>query len=394
MGNDWEDMISQATDIIKEASESDEPAVFEVSDSGRLRVPRPKKATRSLIYDTKLDGYVLKSPDDEETTFWVQIDSKDFIEWKNGKAKLESIAERSCIKIPFENYIVEDEYLPSSTNHAERVWLKLVHTGSEVKFELPHGVYTLKQTQYTTFLQEFKVNTETYVDIGRSMSDVSADFANFRKSKDKYKNLGPKKLKRKYRRSCLLYGPPGTGKTTSIIQILSNAKSEGYYVIFIDSHRGILEQVHKFKAAFEDQEAMVVFVIEELTERVQSDSMEQLLTFLDGEKSWENSYTIATTNYQQELPANLIDRPGRFSLIKEVQPLNEEETFKLLVGFGLPEEEADKYKSDLKGLSIDYITFVVTEYFINGGDIKDILNQVRDERKKLSGSFKKGVGLK
>jgi hypothetical protein len=378
----WEDMLAEGAELVATVTD------------GEVWQPRSRKVKKSLVYNHKLDGYELNSPDDDASYFTVTMDARDYVDFKNGKVTLETIAARTHITIPFKNYNIDDEFLPSTTGHPDRIWLRLCNTSGEIKFEIPYGVYTIKTTNYGCYLQEMHINTESYIDIGRSFSDVINDFQRFRGDKEKYNNLGPKKLKRKYRKSCLLYGPPGTGKTTSIVQILSKAKEEKYYVIFVDSNRGILEQIGKFKASFEAQGATVVFVIEELTDRINHDSTEQLLTFLDGEKSWENSYTIATTNYPEELPRNLVDRPGRFSLIKEVAPLNEQETYTLLIGFGLDEEQAQKYKGLLKGLSIDYITFIVTEHFLTGGDITTIFEALKQERSKVSGSFKKGVGLK
>ena len=56
-----------------------------------------------------------------------------------------------------------------------------------------------------------------------------------------------------------------------------------------------------------------VIVFEEMLTVVSSDKrLEKVLDFLDGEQSLNYMLVLATTNYPERLPGNIVDRPGRF----------------------------------------------------------------------------------
>lgn len=107
----------------------------------------------------------------------------------------------------------------------------------------------------------------------------------------------------------LLYGPPGTGKTSCIRTLIKEQIPKDSIVIFTNSIASN-EFLKIMKLTLSDR--LKVFVFEEMMTVVdESRSIERVLDFLDGEISLDKSLCLATTNYPERLPANVVDRHGR-----------------------------------------------------------------------------------
>ena len=185
----------------------------------------------------------------------------------------------------------------------------------------------------------------------------------------------------------LLYGPPGNGKTREIVKLIENSKKDKYRVIIIDSAVSF-QDLEEFKTILEKDDN--IFVIEEITERTEKNA-EQLLNFLDGEMSWYNSYTIATTNYPEELPWNIIDRPGRFNLIKEVGNPTPEERSLYFKHMGIVDVEEAVKATDK--LSLDYIINITNDSLMYNKTIPEVVKEYISRRKNMSNKFKSPMGL-
>ena len=180
--------------------------------------------------------------------------------------------------------------------------------------ELPNGVYVLRADDifdepklYPLIPSHDKFLLELDV-----VKDVLQDFRSFIEAEEVYRKLGLL-----HKRGALLYGPPGTGKTTCIQMIIGQIRPEESLVIYITK-----EIPSTFVKAFKDDKRLKIIIFEELAATINNTNMSRFLTFLDGENSLDNCYILATTNYPESLPGNIVDRPGRFDKLYPIDTLS------------------------------------------------------------------------
>lgn len=178
------------------------------------------------------------------------------------------------------------------------------------------------------------------------------------------------------------------GKSSEIMQLFDLCEEFKMRVFLIDadSDIGQLEQIRHLL-----QDDNNIFVLEEMTERLRTKSLETLLTFLDGETSWNNSVTIATTNYPEDFPANLVDRPGRFDTFIEYGPPDKEQIIKLGEAFGFDEASVSCLAG--QSLSYDYVSYILSLTKKTGLSVKETRDNEEQKRKRLSSTFKGKMGI-
>ncbi len=250
-----------------------------------------------------------------------------------------------------------------------------------------YGCFLFENTARGTLLKKLEFSTDNYIDLKQNFN-LYQDFHNFRNNKPKYeKRFG----KGRARKGLLFYGPPGNGKTAQISQLSKFAEKEKFRVFFVDKNLA-LRDLFQFKTLFENEDS--VFVIEELTERSEGRNSEELLSFLDGELSWNNSYVIATTNSPEELPWNLVDRPSRFKVKLEFPNPTAEEREIYLKHMKIPEESLLETITLTDGMSLDYIKNIVLDSFLEDKTIPQIIKETKEEHNKVSNKFKnKKIGI-
>lgn len=252
-----------------------------------------------------------------------------------------------------------------------------VHEGVNEN-ELPFGVFNLSTDMYEgLIIKPYLVNTnESNLIENKNLKKIVLDFFN------------NESINRKNKKGILLYGLPGNGKTTEIMSLFDIAQTQNIRVFMVDSQMKLSSDLRDIKELLQKDKS--VFILEEVTQRAK-DGVEDLLTFLDGEESWENSITIATTNYAEELPANLIDRPGRFSTFIEFKCPNEQEIVAIGQLFGFEEQEVSPLFK--QKLSFDYISYILSEAKKQGLSPKVLKEQEEEKRAKLSKTFKGKIGI-
>lgn len=125
----------------------------------------------------------------------------------------------------------------------------------------------------------------------------------------------------------LLHGSAGTGKTCFVVQ-LCNMLIERYDACVLmctnQAPHQLVEYIKAVKESNEDK--LVIVVIEELDQfiHVWRNYLASFLQILDGSDSHPKTVFLCTTNHIDKLPASLIDRPSRFSIIEEMELLPEE----------------------------------------------------------------------
>lgn len=190
---------------------------------------------------------------------------------------------------------------------------------------------------------------------------------------------------RKNKRGLLLYGPPGNSKTISINALEDLVKTEEFYIIY---NTLSVNELNSLRPYFKDKK--VLLVQEELTESLNREGVGVFLRFLDGENSWDNIMVIATTNYPEDFPANLVDRPGRFDTFIEFTPPTNDQIKELGIKFGR-EDYADLFN---KNLSFDYVSYMMSLSNKLKTSLLDTIKNEEEKRKKLSSTFKGKIGIR
>ncbi len=227
---------------------------------------------------------------------------------------------------------------------------------------------------------------EAYVDLPTAIQAFTSDISLFVANEDVYRKRGIR-----YRRAALLYGPPGNGKTCEIVRRCRFLVEEHDFAIITISMRHFPEALKAYRPHLYASKAKgFVFVIEELTGMVDSD-MESLLSFLDGPDSWENSYVVATTNYADKIPANLISRPGRFDLVIEVPNPDAVTRRRFLEGFTKTEVDGQVILETDK-FSIAYLREAVIKGDLEKISLLEAVRAIKQARDKVTKDFAQEVG--
>lgn len=193
--------------------------------------------------------------------------------------------------------------------------------------ELPNGVYLYRRS--TGYVPERLVPFSLRKDssIARDVySEIAKEIAFFLEGRDAYRKAGVQ-----FRRGILMYGPPGEGKTTIIRQVVNSALPKNAITIITQTLPSSAMLAHLSDA---EKDRLKVFIFEEIASIIDDSyrdtALNRMLDFLDGESSQENAIIIATTNYPENLPLNVIDRPSRFDALIEVGQPNTDEIQKLV----------------------------------------------------------------
>lgn len=243
--------------------------------------------------------------------------------------------------------------------------------------EMGYGVFELKYSpSFGNYFKDYKTTDEISTIVPRF--HLKEQVLTFLKT--------PANSSRKNKKGVLLYGPPGNGKTTEIMSLFATAAEEKIRVFIVD-RRVDFSDLASFKEMLGTEPT--IFIFEELTQRTDREGTEELLTFLDGEYSWNNSVVIATTNYPKNLPENLVDRPGRFEQFLEYGLPTKEDILALAEKFGL-ENVSFLFNKDL---SFDYVSFIMQQAKINNISVSTAFSEEAEKKRKISDTFKSKMGI-
>lgn len=193
---------------------------------------------------------------------------------------------------------------------------------------------------------------------------------------------------RKNKKGFLLYGPPGNGKTTEIMQLFPLAEEMQLRILLVDKNMG-LSDLGDIQSLLEKDRT--IFVMEEITERLAGRGTEDLLTFLDGEASWNNAVVIATTNNPEDMPANLVDRPGRFDTFIEYTNPTKADIIKIGLKYGMDESQVAPLFGEK--LSFDYVSFILSECKKSNKPVDQMRKEETEKRRRLSATFRGKIGI-
>lgn len=248
----------------------------------------------------------------------------------------------------------------------------------EIIDTIPPGYYEIEYDQSVgeyVIIESHLPKSDKFIELGSHFEQIKSEFEQYYSSIQKYYeyNKMPK-------RGLLLYGDPGCGKTLAIMEAVKEYKNDK--VIFLvhgEVPFGLIKHLKYYPNDY-------VFIFEELTQAYDNHTLGLLLTFLDGELSLEKQLVVATTNYPEDLPLNLVDRPGRFDSLIHVEMPDAAMRKKYLEEF-LKKEIDDEIIQNTNGFSIAYLSELAIQSVIKGVELGELIKFVKERKKKIKGQF-------
>lgn len=228
---------------------------------------------------------------------------------------------------------------------------------------LEAGIYQVTIDNFgTIMLNTFTPETDGLIELPNSPAkDINAKVGHFlsdevRESFDRYNIL--------YKRGLLMYGVPGTGKT-SIIHMLMKTAVDRDMVVLLGIRPHLVSAVVSSIRGIEHTERPVMVVWEEFEEWVDN-SEGDLLNLLDGAEQLGNMFYVATTNYIEEIPSRIRNRPSRFAEVVEIGPPNAELREAFIRAKIHPEDEINinEWVEKTDGFTIDHIKDLIVSVLV------------------------------
>lgn len=181
--------------------------------------------------------------------------------------------------------------------------------GETVK-TLPPGFYDIVQSMRGFNLAPKTVISDDLIDIPGTVADeVFNDIDSFLGCRQNYRDYGLT-----HKRGYLFYGPPGSGKTSLAMMLARRFVNViGGVVVYIDDVSGFYNAVDIIKTVEPGRPSM--YLIEEADNIIDNVAC---LGILDGEHSLNGAVFVAMTNYKDQLPPRIANRPGRFDRVIKV----------------------------------------------------------------------------
>ena len=262
---------------------------------------------------------------------------------------------------------------------------------AEPPVALPAGVYRFEEENYSGLpdrLVPMKLRVDKYVDLGGTFTKVEVDIAKFLANKKLYQER-----EFAYKMGILLYGPQGQGKSFFLRKIVKDLIPSDSVTVFMRElpSADFLDKVRSNLA-----NELKVFIFEELvTSTSQDRDIDVLLNFLDGENSVANSIILATTNYPEKIPANVINRPSRFDKLYRIDTPSKEE-IRTLLTYYFGRESYDSEVECSLGLSVAELKEAALLVMLHELQIGEAVKTLKDRKKLCEKAFAKplqGVGF-
>lgn len=252
--------------------------------------------------------------------------------------------------------------------------------------ELPAGTYRHEKEDYRIDLPErlqvVDTREDDYIDLGGPFAEIENEIKTFVDKKDFYK-----KKNLMYKRGILLYGPPGNGKTVFIRKVIEKIVPKDAITIMVRDDLPEPAFLDKIRHSLGDR--LKVFIFEELAITAKREHLaESLLNFLDGCDSLDGSLILATTNYPEKLPGNIVDRPSRIDTVLEIGNPKEESRARLISYFIEREATEEELKMS-DGMSIAAIKEVCLLSYIKDMSFKSAVKMNRERSKLVDRAFAK-----
>jgi len=259
-------------------------------------------------------------------------------------------------------------YIPTEETY------KLNKENVELVTKINPGTYQVsKDMNGTHYLTKIMFKSDQLIRLPNTIMDkISQEIETFwsKDTQSKFKKYGLV-----YKRGIILHGLPGTGKTCSIVQISLDVVEKGGIVLFNPNPKE-LSVVAKFVRELQPDVPILV-IWEEFENTIVGNP--HALSLLDGEIQIDNVVYLGTTNYFTRLPANIINRPGRFASIYHADFPNAE-VRKIYLNHKLvgdDKKQIDQIVDLTEGMSIDQLKDIIVSVFCLDIPLKDAANKIK-----------------
>jgi hypothetical protein len=293
--------------------------------------------------------------------FWDTFPSPSPVDWDEEAQELVAeMTERKRRRRHFVQYAIEEgnKYRPATKSTAI----------------LPPGIYRISRDNHGHFFAKQSLNTSDIIRFPNTIADnVISEFKTFWSKKDEYKSRGEN-----HKRGFLLWGPPGGGKTCTVSLIMKDFVKQGNVVFEFNDY--VVDGLPSFRTIEPDRKVMVV--IEDIDNFTKHSDVEQiLLQFLDGSTPHVNTIMIATTNYPEELPDRIINRPSRFDRVAYIGFPSEEDRAKKLT-----KKQIEKWVKDTDGFTLAHVKELIVSVEVFGLKYENALARLTEMRQKIADS--------
>lgn len=176
------------------------------------------------------------------------------------------------------------------------------------------------------------------------------------------------------KRALLLYGAPGTGKTCTLHQIAEEAVERDAVCLFSTNNlEELMAGVKGLRAA--DPERKIVLLFEDIDQMRKS---ERLLAILDGQMQVSNVVVLATTNYIEQLPPRLVNRPGRLDRVLHIGPPSQAQRQEYLHSLLNNEPMAAVWAAETEGFSLAHLRELVVSVMVMEFGYDESLSRLRE----------------
>ena len=244
---------------------------------------------------------------------------------------------------------------------------------------IPTGVYKLMQTMSgDIFASKMDILNEPLITFPNFVSTQIINEVNHFWSKEVRNKYEKRNLL--YKRGILLHGKYGTGKTSVIMKIIEDQLKNGSLVFYCPSPSFLSEFSKIIREIEGDRKILVVY---EDFEKMLALNEQDFLSLLDGEMQIDNVVYLASTNYINQIPNRIKDRPSRFATVIEVG-LPDEDTRKVYIeSKTFPEENIDieLWVKKTEGLTIDQIKDLIISVFCIDLTLDDAITRLLNNDK-------------
>lgn len=208
----------------------------------------------------------------------------------------------------------------------------------------PRFIYVDINTDELIRLNDFIVN------------DIVNEVNQFWKSREEYQ-----KYKLLHKRGYLLYGIAGGGKTCAIEMLKEDMIKRDGLILSCDTHPINIDCALRALREIEPLRP-VMCVFEDLDTLITTFGEDKILSLLDGESQVEGVINIATTNYPENLPPRIKNRPRRFDRVLNVGIPNETDRKEFLIKkLNLKDLELAQWVEKTEGLTFASLTSLIVE---------------------------------
>ncbi len=250
-----------------------------------------------------------------------------------------------------------------------------IPTGDTIK-EIPSGVYTIGYIGDRLALKKRELVAEKLLKLPYEVfNEVIKDIEDFKKAEERYTQFGVT-----YRRGILLFGHPGGGKSCLIELLCLDFIKNGAIIVYLTEPDAIYSY-EPMMTMIRDIEPnrQIIVVMEDLNNftNYSNSVMSKLLNILDGYMKINNIVYLATTNYLDQLPPALINRPSRFNRKFEIG-FPDEKVRKFyfeskLKPVGVPASDIERMVEITKGFTFDLMKELIISIYVLQMPEKEVL---------------------